>query len=364
MRKRIVCFIAALFMVSGVFAVPVFADIDAQDFRWSVWSCEEPPEGSDLESEKVYRYRIITVKEEVYEYSRWSEWITEETWKDKKSFIESGLSDEEKLDIETVTRYRYKLPLLEQTIDGASNIVKTYGTAPFKLEMKAKTPISYTSSNSAVAEVSADGTVTVKKSGTAIIIAKAERSGDYDAAEKKITITVNKATQSITGSSSIGKTYGDSTFLLGMKAKTSLKYKSSNTNIVTVSSSGKVSIKNPGTATITVTAAGTDQYKTAVKNVKITVKLKKPSIEAGAIGNKKIKLRWSKVPGASKYQVYVYNSSTGKYVLKATGSSKSGSYTFKGVKGKTYKCKIRAYRIVSGKKVYSPFSSVKTIKAR
>lgn len=54
-----------------------------------------------------------------------------------------------------------------------------------------------------------------------------------------------------------------------------LSYRSSNTRVATVDSSGRVYIKGKGTATITVTAAGTKNYKKATKTVRVRVKAKK-----------------------------------------------------------------------------------------
>ncbi|MDO4502886.1 MAG: hypothetical protein Q4D06_06850, partial [Coriobacteriia bacterium] len=56
------------------------------------------------------------------------------------------------------------------------------------------------------------------------------------------TITTAKSTWSVT--------YGGASFSLGAKAKTALTYKSSNTKVVTVGSTGRVYIKGAGTATI------------------------------------------------------------------------------------------------------------------
>ncbi|MDD7388888.1 MAG: fibronectin type III domain-containing protein [Lachnospiraceae bacterium] len=73
---------------------------------------------------------------------------------------------------------------------------------------------------------------------------------------------------------------------------------------------------------------------------------------------------WKKVSGASGYVVYRATSKNGTY--KAVATIKSGStvkYTnTKLTKGKTYYYKVRAYRTVSGKKVYGSYSSVKSVK--
>lgn len=79
--------------------------------------------------------------------------------------------------------------------------------------------------------------------------------------------------QTITVSSSFKKIYGNPDFSLG--AKTSgdgtLTYSSNNKNVVTVDKNGKVRITGSGNAIITITAAKTDKYQSAAKNVTIIV---------------------------------------------------------------------------------------------
>lgn len=92
----------------------------------------------------------------------------------------------------------------------------------------------------------------------------------------------------------------------------------------------------------------------AVKTVKPVPA--KPVVKAKAADGK-ITLTWSKVSGATKYEVYKYSSTKKKYVRVATTSKTS--YTDKSVKkGKSYSYKVKAYRLVDGSKVYGNFSSV------
>ena len=91
----------------------------------------------------------------------------------------------------------------------------------------------------------------------------------------------------------------------------------------------------------------------------------KPSLTVKA-GKKQAVLAWKKVSLASGYQVYRASSKNGKYSLVTT--IKKGNtvfYTNKKLKtGKTYYYKVRAYRTVSGKKVYGAYSSVKAVKIK
>ena len=73
-----------------------------------------------------------------------------------------------------------------------------------------------------------------------------------------------------------------------------------------------------------------------------------------------IKLSWKKVTGASGYQVYQYDADEDAYVQIATisGATKK-TYTVKKLKAaKTYRFKVRSYKTVDGKKVYSKYSAV------
>lgn len=84
-------------------------------------------------------------------------------------------------------------------------------------------------------------------------------------------------------------------------------------------------------------------------------------------GAKQIKLTWSKVSGASGYELYRSTSEDGKYSKIKTvtkGSTKSYTDKSKVSSGKMYYYKIRAYRKVDGKKVYGEYSKVISKKAK
>ena len=80
--------------------------------------------------------------------------------------------------------------------------------------------------------------------------------------------------QSLTGTTSYTVNEGGKSFKLDVKAKykgAEITYISSDTNVVTVSADGTVTIKGAGTATITVNAAAFDFYTGALLKVNITV---------------------------------------------------------------------------------------------
>ena len=96
--------------------------------------------------------------------------------------------------------------------------------------------------------------------------------------------------------------------------------------------------------------------------VSATVKLSAPVVtRCHSYNNKNVKLCWSYTPKAKGYQIYKYTGKKWKRI-KTINKKSTLTYTDKKVKaGKTYKYKIRSYSIVSGKKIYSSFSSVRKV---
>lgn len=79
------------------------------------------------------------------------------------------------------------------------------------------------------------------------------------------------------------------------------------------------------------------------------------TIKGSAISYKSVKISWSKVSQASGYEVYQNN--------KKLADVKSTSYTKSGLKtGSKYTYKVRAYRVVNGKKVYSSYTKSVSLK--
>lgn len=83
-------------------------------------------------------------------------------------------------------------------------------------------------------------------------------------------------------------------------------------------------------------------------------------------GKKSVRLSWKKVSGASGYVIYKSNKKAKSYKKAATlKTGKKKSYTVKKLKtGKTYYFKMRAYRTVKGKKIYSAYSRVVKVKVK
>ena len=142
-----------------------------------------------------------------------------------------------------------------------------------KISVKAPkgSKISYKALNSYVFTDS-KGNVKGRKAGTGKVRVTVSKKG-YKKVTKTVTVKVVKRNQKVNARNvtvNVGKSAS-----LGASAKTSLKYKSSNTKVATVNSRGVVVGKKVGTAKITVYTKGNGTYNKASRTV--TVKVTKPA---------------------------------------------------------------------------------------
>lgn len=102
---------------------------------------------------------------------------------------------------------------------------------------------------------------------------------------------------------------------------------------------------------------------TAVKSAK-PVPSKQTAFRVKA-GKKSFTASWKKVSGASGYTVYYSTKKTSGFKSKTVKGNSKVRYTVKSLKkGKTYYVRARAYRTVSGKKVYGPYTSLVRVKTK
>ena len=82
------------------------------------------------------------------------------------------------------------------------------------------------------------------------------------------------------------------------------------------------------------------------------------TVKAARASYNSIKVSWSKVSGASGYVIYRANSENGTYsAIKTITKGTTTSFTNTGLTcGKTYYYKVKAYRTISGKKIYGTAS--------
>ena len=178
--------------------------------------------------------------------------------------------------------------------------------------------------------------------------------------------TNNLKKQKITKVSSAYKKSVGQSFTLKPKAKGKITYKSGNKKVATVNSKGKVTVKGTGKATITVTAKATSTYSKSVKKITVYGVPKKPEMKKLTAGKKRFTVQWKKDKKADGYQVqYSTDKKFKKNVKSMNVSKKNTKATVKKLKkGKTYRVRIRSYKKIDGKKYYSGWGKVKSVKVR
>ena len=123
--------------------------------------------------------------------------------------------------------------------------------------------------------------------------------------------------------------------------------------------------KNIGTAKAVIKAkAGSGYTGSKTLTFKI-VPAKVTGLKKGTVKTNSIQLKWTKVKGATGYRVYVYNTSTKKYVTAKTVTTNSATMT--SLKASTnYTYRVKAYTKVKNSTVWSDYSDkivVKTLTA-
>jgi len=152
------------------------------------------------------------------------------------------------------------------------------------------------------------------------------------------------------------------------------KYNSSKKKWETVLTANKTSYKISKLKSGTSYKYRVRAYKTIGKDKKygdyITIttatKTSTPKISKITTGSKKANLTWSKVSGASGYEIVMSTKKNkGFSKIKTVTNSKTIKYSkTKLKKGKKYYFKIRTYKTVNSKKIYSSYSKVKAIKIK
>ena len=162
---------------------------------------------------------------------------------------------------------------------GSTTATATYGDATVNtpaLNNPHQLPLVWTSSNENVAKVNTSGDITIVGAGQTVISASFAGNDDYKAKVASFTLTVNRATASVTFTSKtanakIGEGYASQTATTS-PAGLPLTYSSSNTGVATVdASSGAVTLVAPGSTTIIASFAGNDNYNAAQDSYELSV---------------------------------------------------------------------------------------------
>ena len=163
---------------------------------------------------------------------------------------------------------------------------KDYGEETFRLNVSNKGDglKTYASSDDKVATVDENGMVTIVGTGTATLTVSLAESANYTADQKEVTITVRKLGRSLViDKLSYKVTYGTPAFKITAKAKdteSDIQFASDNKKVATVSEDGTVTIRNAGTAKITVSMDESQNYLAVSREVIITVAPKNITVTA------------------------------------------------------------------------------------
>lgn len=213
--------------------------------------------------------------------------------------------------------------------------------------------VTYSSSNKAIAKVSSKGKITAKAPGTVTITAKAASGGvngycRVTVVQPVTAVSINKKSTSLT----VGQKEKLVASVRPSNASNkTIKWKSSNSSVASVSASGQVLAVSAGTATITAYSHNNIAVQCTVKVVP-----KKVTLTAKSKSYNSVKLYWNKANNISGYWIYRKNSK-GKYKIIATVDGKASSYKDKNLTtGHAYAYKVKAYRIV-GKTKYKSSKS-------
>ena len=213
-----------------------------------------------------------------------------------------------------------------------------------------------------------DYTVSYKNNtnaGTAYVIITG--IGNYTNSVSK-NFTIKKIANTITAKS-IVKSYAAQaqSFDLGAKVKNGTPTYKSDNKSVTVTKTGKVTVKAKfiGNANITITSPASTNYTSATKTIVVKVmptKTKFTSVTNSA--SKKMTLKWVKRTNATGYIIQYSTSSafTSAKTVRIDKNTTVATTIGNLVKGKKYYVRIKTYRTVSGTKYYSGWSTVMSVK--
>ena len=168
--------------------------------------------------------------------------------------------------------------------------------------------ITYDSNNTGVATVDKDGVVTIKGAGTAIITANKAEDTNYKATQASYALVVNKAPQT-------GFRFAKDVFTTayaadkqinnipqGGQGEGAITYKIDKTSVATIdSTNGVLTLKSIGTATVTATKDGDDNYHPISATYTLHVANLKELFMT--LGIKNIKFAWGDSTGTDYYRL-------------------------------------------------------------
>ncbi|MCD8013751.1 MAG: CAP domain-containing protein [Lachnospiraceae bacterium] len=202
------------------------------------------------------------------------------------------------------------------------------------------------------------------------------------------TFTISKAEQTLTASVAASSIEVGETTKITVDGKGTVTYTSSDSSVASVSSDGVITGAGEGNASITVSAAGDENYNPAETTLTVTVT--SPAVTSTTItsstdtsttvtsstiagtklssvkntASRKITVKWKKKSGVTGYQIQYSTSKTfkkGNKTVKVSGAKKTKKVISKLKKGKTYYVRVRTYKKVNGVTYYSAWSTKKKV---
>ncbi len=113
------------------------------------------------------------------------------------------------------------------------------------------------------------------------------------------------------------------------------------------------------------TAAGKPYDSAKYALIKTATCTETPTVKLSSTSKGKVKVTWSEVSGETGYQVWYSTSKDGSYKKLSNIAANKNDATASGLtRGKTYYFKVRTYKTTDSGYVYSPFSTVQSIKVK
>ena len=201
------------------------------------------------------------------------------------------------------------------------------------------------------------GTSQYKRMGQETLYQLPKSDGEYKAVFKK------KKTPDQPTPKTLTLTYGSKSFYLlsALPTDYDVTFSSSNGSILKIDKkTGYVTIKSPGSATITCKASAGSKTLPAVFSTEVTIRPSKvSSLSAKKTEAKKLLVKWKGNSKNSGYEIQVSNNKSFKNIL-AKKTVTSGKTTSTTVKLKSSVCnnyvRIRPYKSSRGKKIYNTYT--------
>ncbi len=234
--------------------------------------------------------------------------------------------------------------------------------------------ITWSSSDTSIAKVSASGKVTTAGIGTATITAKAS-NGITAKLQVKVTVPNLAAPKTISANlyghddlkATWSKVSGATGYYVYYKRSTWSNWKSLDTTtniykkVAGLTDGAKYKFKVYPYVKINGKKYKDSSYKSS-SYVYTLKKLNRPTVKKQS--KYYVKVSWNNIYGESGYQIARSTKKSSGYKIVKSASYKYKSAKIKTPRKKKYYYKIRAYKTVSGKKIYGPWSSVRSYNLR